>query len=65
MVWINSNNDFDYWYVLFASSNKSIYITILLSVPFGEIKQSRIGRELGEVDLIAYINVKFVHINLA
>ncbi|KAF7954833.1 uncharacterized protein EAE97_000092 [Botrytis byssoidea] len=33
-------------------------------IPFGGVKQSGIGRELGEAGLIAYSQVKAVHINL-
>lgn len=34
-------------------------------VPFGGVKQSGIGRELGEAGLAAYSNIKAVHVNLA
>jgi acyl-CoA reductase-like NAD-dependent aldehyde dehydrogenase len=34
-------------------------------VPFGGVKQSGIGRELGEAGLAAYSNLKAVHVNLA
>ncbi len=33
-------------------------------VPFGGVKQSGIGRELGEAALAAYTNIKSVHVNL-
>ncbi|KAF7541733.1 hypothetical protein G7Z17_g11901 [Cylindrodendrum hubeiense] len=33
-------------------------------VPFGGVKQSGIGRELGEAGLEAYSNIKAVHVNL-
>jgi len=33
-------------------------------VPFGGVKQSGIGRELGEAGLAAYSNIKAVHVNL-
>ncbi|KAI0319884.1 aldehyde dehydrogenase domain-containing protein [Amylostereum chailletii] len=35
------------------------------NMPFGGYKQSGIGRELGEEALVAYTNVKAVHVNLA
>ncbi|MCJ1400319.1 hypothetical protein MMC11_003524 [Xylographa trunciseda] len=41
------------------SSNDSDY-----HVPFGGVKQSGIGRELGEAGLAAYTNSKAVHVNL-
>ncbi|KAL2752861.1 hypothetical protein ACRALDRAFT_1036467 [Sodiomyces alcalophilus JCM 7366] len=41
------------------SSNDSDY-----RVPFGGVKQSGIGRELGEAGLEAYTTVKAVHVNL-
>ncbi|KAF9881750.1 aldehyde dehydrogenase [Colletotrichum karsti] len=34
-------------------------------IPFGGVKQSGIGRELGEAGLAAYSNIKAVHVNLA
>lgn len=34
-------------------------------VPFGGVKQSGIGRELGEAGLAAYCNIKAVHVNMA
>ncbi|WZH47257.1 aldehyde dehydrogenase [Fusarium acuminatum] len=34
-------------------------------IPFGGIKQSGIGRELGEAGLAAYSNIKAVHVNIA
>lgn len=42
------------------SSNDSDY-----RIPFGGVKQSGIGRELGEAGLAAYTNAKAVHVNLA
>jgi len=33
-------------------------------IPFGGVKQSGIGRELGEAGLAAYSNIKAVHINM-
>ncbi|KAI9843943.1 MAG: mitochondrial aldehyde dehydrogenase [Sclerophora amabilis] len=41
------------------SSNDSDY-----RIPFGGVKQSGIGRELGEAGLAAYSNTKAVHVNL-
>jgi len=41
------------------SSNDSHY-----QIPFGGVKQSGVGRELGEAGLAAYSNVKAVHINM-
>ncbi|MCJ1431830.1 hypothetical protein MMC27_001185 [Xylographa pallens] len=41
------------------SSNDSDY-----RIPFGGVKQSGIGRELGEAGLAAYTNSKAVHVNL-
>ena len=35
-----------------------------IHVPFGGVKQSGIGRELGEAGLAAYTNVKAVHVNM-
>lgn len=33
-------------------------------VPFGGVKQSEIGRELGETGLMAYSQTKTVHVNM-
>ena len=41
------------------SSNDADY-----RIPFGGVKQSGIGRELGEAGLAAYTNAKAVHVNL-
>jgi aldehyde dehydrogenase (NAD(P)+) len=41
------------------SSNDSDY-----RIPFGGVKQSGIGRELGEAGLAAYCNIKSVHVNM-
>ena len=41
------------------SSNDSDY-----RVPFGGVKQSGIGRELGEAGLAGYTQVKAVHVNM-
>ena len=35
-----------------------------IQIPFGGVKQSGIGRELGEAGLAAYTNIKAVHVNL-
>jgi aldehyde dehydrogenase (NAD+) len=35
-----------------------------IHIPFGGVKQSGIGRELGEAGLAAYSNVKAVHVNM-
>lgn len=42
------------------SSNDSDY-----RVPFGGVKQSGIGRELGEAGLAAYSTIKAIHVNMA
>jgi len=46
--------------VFINSSNDSDF-----RIPFGGVKQSGIGRELGEAGLAAYTNVKSVHVNLS
>ena len=33
-------------------------------IPFGGVKQSGIGRELGEAGILSYTTVKAVHVNL-
>ncbi len=35
-----------------------------IRVPFGGVKQSGIGRELGEAGLAAYTQTKAVHVNM-
>lgn len=35
-----------------------------IRIPFGGVKQSGIGRELGEAGLEGYTNRKAVHVNL-
>ena len=35
-----------------------------MHIPFGGVKQSGIGRELGEAGLAAYTNIKAVHVNM-
>ena len=35
-----------------------------IHIPFGGVKQSGIGRELGEAGLAAYTNIKAVHVNM-
>lgn len=53
------NTDYDFSVVWINSSNDSDF-----RIPFGGVKQSGIGRELGEAGITAYTTVKAVHVNL-
>lgn len=64
MVWINSSNDSDFRFVSLSLLRLVLFFNLVHSVPFGGVKQSGIGRELGQAGLSGYCNVKSVHVNL-
>jgi aldehyde dehydrogenase (NAD+) len=64
MVWVNSSNDSDFRSVLSLFLVEETLIN-RTRIPFGGVKQSGIGRELGEAGLASYYAEKAVHVNMS